>query len=92
MQSAMDLPVGMSISEELITNANNDSENRWDNVFILCAVYMPNDTITAAKQPPKPTSVYKHQVGSDGVILINIPVRTLGNDQVQLIPVSFTTS
>ena len=53
---------------------------------------MPNDTTTAVQHSPKthiglPTTSLLRRVA-----LINIAVRTLGNDQVQHIPVSFITT
>ena len=40
----------------------------------------------------KPISGYQPQVGSPGVALITVAVRTLGNGQTQHIPVSCTTT
>ena len=40
----------------------------------------------------KPISGYQPQVGSDGVALINLAVRTLGNDHVQQMVASLITT
>ena len=89
----MDLPVCISRSQELRTNANSDNGTPYQNVSNH-SMYgkMPNDTTTAVQHSPKPISGYQPQLGSGRVALINIAVRTLSNGQVQHIPVSFPTT
>ena len=59
---------------------------------ILCKVKCPMIRPQRYSTLHKPVSAYQPQVGSDRVALISIAVHTLGNGQVQHIPVSFTTT
>ena len=89
MPSAMDLSVCISRSQELTRSANSKNGTPAKctlTFYVKCPMMRPQRCSIFQK----PLSGYQPQVGSDRVALIHIAVRTLGNDQVQQIVVSFT--
>ena len=92
--SAMGLPVRILRSQELKSSQETPimTIELLDKMYptILCKVKCPMIRPQRYSILQKPISGYQPQVGSDRVALINIAVRTLGNGQVQHIPVIFT--
>ena len=95
MSSAMDLPVPF-VSQDLKSSQETAiaTIELPDKMYpaILCTVKCPMVRPQRYTILQKPLSGYQPQVGSNRAALINIAVRTMGNGQVQHIPVSFTTT